>query len=1083
MRHFGQWMQSADRNGRTSAEAFLRHGCMALLLAVLALAGACGLHAQSTTGTILGRVSDATGAVIPNVNVVVTNTLTGESHTMKTNDEGEYVVPNLPLGAYNVETQAPGFKHMLRSGLSLTANQQARVDLELELGTSSESVEVHSDAAQVNTYTPEIGNLVDSKLVENLPLNGRNAYSLLVTLPGASAVNAQVFATRDNNSFRLNGGRATENSCFIDGGFDNDIWRNQCSTPPNPDAIQEIRVMTSNSDVEFGRMPGAFVDMITKSGSNKIHGSIYEFLRNDVLDAANYFQKTVNPLKQNQFGGTIGGPVLKNRFFLFGSVEELRLRTSVFENAIAVPTADERKGNFSASAIKPKDPTTGQRYLNDQIPTESLDKVALNIINQSIPLPNQPNGTYSIAVGAPVNQFQYLIKGDYDISTRQKIGVSWFQLNDHQHNPFASPNQIPGFAERNDGAFQKNLVVNHTWTPRDNIVNVARFNFMRRETPWTITSTKTLGDYGSNFTQGMNPPTPPRLTITGRFTAGSYAADGLDHSIGGSDTLTLIRGKHNIKVGTFLMWGYYSEVGASAGGGTITNNGDLTGNALADFMLGYSTIFTEDSGDHPDESAKYWHSFAQDTWQITPKLTLTLGARYELTTPLVWTKNYIASFQQNVQSTVYPNAPAGLLFYGDPGVSRAGRKTDYNNIGPRVGFAYDLYGNGKTSFRGGYGIYYLAAYGDGIRAPQPFVLTVTIHSNPSLTNPWTTYAGGNPFPFTPPTGKDAKFQLPLGIIHFDPQAATPYVQQINLSVQQQLTNAMNLEIAYVGTLSRKQTVNIDENAPVYIPGNSTQANIDARRPYLPGVVQQVTDYKTAANASYNALQVVVNQRFSHGLSFNANYTWAKSLDIISNDQYNSGISVVDSRNIALDLGPTTGVPTQIFAFSGSYETPKVRSLGFVGRYILSDWQANAIVTRNNGIPFNITSGTDSNLDGINNDRPNLIGNPRLPSGRSKADMIAAYFNKAAFATAAPGQDGNLGRNALVGPKFINTDLSFFRLFPIHEGHTLQFRAEMFNAFNHTNFGNPDAGLTDTNVGKITASSPARIMQFGLRYAF
>ena len=982
-----------------------------------------------------------------------------------------------------MQTQLAGFKRIVRNGVTLTANQDARVDLVLQVGQTSQSVEVHADAAQVNTYTPELGALVDSKLVEDLPLNGRNAYSLLVTIPGASSVNAQTFATRDNNTFSINGGRATTNSCFIDGGFDNDIWRNQCSTPPNPDAIQEVRVLSSNSDVEFGRMPGAFVDMITKSGTNTLHGSAYEFLRNDVLDAANYFQKTVNPLKQNQFGVTLGGPVLKNKLFLFGSYEGLRLATSAYENAVAVPTAAERSGNFSADAIKPKDPNTGLPFPNGQIPTSRMDKVAQAIINQSIPLPNQPNGKYSIAVGAPVNQWQYLLKGDYDWTEKQKLGVSWFQLNDVQHNPFPYFNQIPGYGERNDGAFQKNLVVNYTWAPRDNVVNAARFNFMRRETPWSTTSTKTLGDYGSNFTQGMHPPTPPRITISGRFNAGSYQADGLDHSLGGSDTVTWIRGKHNIKLGSFVMWGYYSEIGASAGGGMISNGGDLTGNSLADFMLGYSTTFSEDSGDHPDESAKYWHSYAQDTWQISPRLALTYGLRYEITTPLVWTKNYIASFQEGVQSTVFPNAPTGLLFYGDAGVTRAGRKLVLNNLAPRLGIAFDPFGDGKTSIRAGYGIYYLAAYGDGIRAPQPFVLTVNIHADPSLVDPWAVYPGGNPFPYTPPTGVNAKFKLPLGVIHFSPQAATPYVQQINLSVQRQLTNALNLQIAYVGTLSRKQTLNIDQNAPVYVPGNSSEANVDARRPYLPGIIQQVAEYGTTANGSYNALQIVANQRLSHGLTFNANYTFAKGLDLVAGDQYNNGISIVDSRNVNLDYGPTSGMPRQIFAFSGSWIAPKVQSLEFIGNHILTGWQANGIVTAHSGAPFNLTSGIDSNLDGIFNDRPNLVGNPYLAGGRSKAQKISEYFNPAGFAPAASGQNGAVSRNSMVGPGFINSDLSFFRLFSIHEAHTLQFRAELFNAFNHTNLSNPDSGLTDSNVARITASGPARIIQFGLRYSF
>jgi hypothetical protein len=1053
-----------------------------------------GLLGQVTTGTILGKVSDAQGAVMTGVSITVTNTLTGEKRSGTTNELGEYIFPSLRVGRYRIEAASPGFNRSIRNDVELAVNQNGRVDLVLQVGAVEQSVEVSADATQVNTENAQLGNLVDTQRVTDLPLNGRDVYDLVNLMPGVARMTTEVVYDRNNSTFSMQGGRPTTDTSLLDGGFNNDIWRNEMNSPPNPDAVQEIRILASNTSAEFGRLPGATVNIITKSGTNQWHGSAYEFLRNNVLNARNFFAPLVAPLRYNQYGASLGGPVRHNKTFFFVSFEQLRQIVDTFSNTSRPPSAAERVGNFSGSstAQMPVDPNTGVLFPGAQIPVSRFDPVAMNIINQILPLPNTSDGRYQYFEPEKTNQWQVLSKVDHQFNPKERLSVSYFYLRTDEHDAFQNSNNVPGYADRLDAVRQDNLVVNHVSTLSNTLLNEVRFNFMRRSTPWywdyppgsanSSPVEKTLVDFGSQVVLGSSvyASTPPRISITGRITAGTYWALGLDQSLNWSDTVTWIRNRHTIKFGGQFMWGFYSEVGTSAGSGSISSSGVNSKNPLADFMLG-RVSFTEDNGDHPDERGKSFHTFFQDDWKVLPRLTLNLGFRYELSAPLIWTTDEMPQFISGAQSKVYPSAPPGLIYHGDSGYVRGGRPFDKHNLAPRIGFSFDPSGNGKTAIRGAYGIYYLAQYGDGIRANQPYIVTETVPETPSLVNPWSTFAGGDPFPIDPV--HNPKFILPITVIHFDPHAATPYVQQVNFTLERQIVPDLSLQVSYVGAFGRKLEMNRDQNAPIYIPGASTANNYNSRRPYMPGTFAQIADYETAATSSYNALQIVANRRFRHGFSVLGDYTFAKSLDIVSSDNLNGSVSVTDNSNFNLDRGRADGQPAQIGKISLLWELPGVKRWSWFGKQVLSGWQLNAIFAAQSGLPFSVTSGQDTNVDGNNNDRANLIGNPNLATGRSHQQLISEFFNTSAFAVPAVGSDGTGGRNIMTGPGFSNTNLSAFKLFHLREKDELQFRAEFFNTFNQVQFGNPTTSMSSANFGQILTASPPRLVQFGLHYAF
>lgn len=489
---------------------------------------------------------------------------------------------------------------------------------------------------------------------------------------------------------------------------------------------------------------------------------------------------------------------------------------------------------------------------------------------------------------------------------------------------------------------------------------------------------------------------------------------------------------------------------------------------------------------HGSEPALY----AQDSWRATHRLTLNAGLRWEIYQPMVGNHTF-GTFVPYAQSTRFPTAPVGLLFSDDPGIPNGIFRTQWRNFAPRVGFAYDTFGTGTTILRGGFGLFYEGLQG-GINQnlqQQPYALDLTIARTPNLTNPYGSTV--DPFPYQVSTTNPV-FQSGASIatIPANGNSNTPYVEEYNLNVEQQLAKHWQVQFAYVGSATRKAYVVRDSNAPVYSPGAAiTTAGLNARRPYQPTPSRYtfagIYEIAPSGSGSYNAMQVMLSRQFRNNFSILANYTWQKSIDIVSADVASiSGSQLVDDTNPARDRGISSNNVPQIFVAAASYAVPHLHKFGFIGRNVVGGWRLNTIVQLRSGTPVNVISGVDSNLNGTNNDRPNLIGNPVLSSGRSRDEKIAKYFNTAAFAQVpAATPYGNVARNSLVGPGYSNVDLSLFKNIALWREHTLQIRGEFFNVFNHVNLGNPVATMTSSQFGRITSAGSPRIIQLAVRYSF
>ena len=1042
-----------------------------------------------TTTTLVGTVTDRSGGSVPNAQVTAIHTGTNLSRTAQTNQQGEYRVEFLPIGEYTVEVASQGFKKSIQKGVVLQVNVTARVDATLDVGAVTEQVDVTAEAPLVNTSNAQIGRTVESVELTTLPIVGRNVYTLLQLTPGVeSNVNSIVLGYPQQVTM-VNGGvdgGAGSVNYYLDGGNNMTGLRNTGNIAPNPDAVEEFRVVTNSYGAEYGRSAGGVVNIITKSGTNQFHGSLFEFLRNTDLNAYNWLSLTPSPYHRNQFGGALGGPIIKNKTFFFGTYSGLRQVTSSFLNSAVVPTVLERAGNFSASKTKPTDPTNANApFPGGVIPTSRLDPTAINILNKYIPEANLPGNIWQGSVPSPYNTDEVLVKIDHSFSERNLLTGSYYETSGN--NSVLPGGNLP-WSMQSFNWRQQNINASDTFTINPNTVNQFWVTYTRNFGGRLNTPEISLHDLGSTFLP-QGPPSLPSITVTGYFTL----AQSIDGPVAGTnfystrDVFSYTRGRHTLKFGGELALDKDIQQTLLNNYGVFSFTGSKTANALSDFLTGLPVTMNQDAPITALDNFWLGSLFAQDDFRITPRLTLNLGMRWEIQTPPTDPFNREGTFEQGVQSQVLKgaNVPNGLLVVGDPGIGRGIVSTQWKHFAPRVGIAFDPVGDGKTSIRAAAGVFYGSVSGNEWNSTsnfQPFAVREQFNNIQSLSNVYGLFPGGvSPYPYSY-NPSSPSFILPAEIYGMSPTFRWPYTYQLNFSVQRQVTKDLSVTAAYVGSLSRRLPFAYDENYPYY-NSTATTSNVNNRRLIDPGQLAQVFLVQSMENAAYHSLQITAEKRMGRHFSAKGFYTFSKDLEGLQLDNNTTNGGTQDYRNLAQDRGRSDNDRRHSMVSEVIWNMDYFGKTNAFLRNVVNGWQLSAIVTLQSGLPFTVTTGKDNNLDGNTNDRGNLIGNPYLDPHRGQAVVTGEWFNTAAFASPANGADGTSARNLLTGPGTKNVDLGLFRNFQFGERMKLQARGEFSNAFNIVNLGNPTATMSSSLFGQIRSASAMRQVQLGLRLTF
>jgi Carboxypeptidase regulatory-like domain len=1047
---------------------------ISLLISFIGLA-ASAVAQQADDAVVVGTVFDASHATVSGASVRLTHLATNAVTNVRTDERGEYRTPSLKIGEYIIVVEADGFKQSNQRGVVLEIGDVRKVDVLLEVGQTSESVNVEAEAPLLQSSDSTVGDVISNKQIEELPLNGRDYLQLANlssgTIPAAQGVEV--------------GGQSGTQVAFLLDGQDNN--NQQISTShsgqkevvkPSVDAIQEFKVVTNGYSAEFGRSSSGVVSVALKSGSNELHGSAFEFIRNDIVDAKNLFATYKPPYKRNQFGSSAGGPIVRNKTFIFGDFEATYIRQST-TTVSTVPTLAQRNGIFSSTII---DPYTKTAYPGNQIPFSSIDPVSLNILS-FVPLPQSSAATSNYIYQSPSNEdnHRWDLRVDQIINDKQNL---FFRFSNQVSDNVVSSPLPPDHGEYYSGSGatatnSKSFVMgyNQIWTPT--IVSSIRAGW--NDLAWTnYFPNQSLTSVGIPGVSTVNPGFSD-IVITGYPSLGVTNVPNADASQDRqlSGDVTWSKGQHSLKFGVQQYWLQTNFLSSQLSSGVFDFDGQYTKSPLADFLLGAAYTQSLSNYSYLALRSAWTNFFVQDDWRITPKLTLNIGLRYELDPPSVQKNNTISNFDEDTNPGHPVLVPAGSE--GSGIAARALQNINYNQWAPRLGVAYSL--DSKTVIRVGAGVFYSNMITEGgmqsLEVNPPNALRSVFTTNKNLPPTLILSQGFATNALSLANASNVE------LVSYDRKGVTPTDYQWNFNIQRQLPGSILVEVGYYGNKLDHMWRQIDGN-----PAPPEAGNINANRLYHSTEVPGTGDTITLANivriqkdgwSDYNSLQAKIEKRFSKGLTFIASYAYSKTIAL------GDTAGVQDQQDWMADRSVSSLDMTQHFVGSMVYQLPFGQGRQFGSQWnrvtdaILGGWSFAPIFTASTGMPLNITVNGNPSNTGSGVDRPNVVGNWQLAN-----PTVGEWFNTAAFVANAPYTYGNAGRDVIRGPGLVDLDLALHKSFRITERVSAQLRIESFNATNTPALGPPNTVLGNALFGQITATATgttARDNQLGLKVVF